>query len=607
MKRCVLLIALLLSNCLSFAQMFTIYRGGIALPPIYSSLGYAVSIAMSGDSIVFSPSTFSWGQAVAIISGKDLILQGTRTATDSTVFDNGHIQIENIGISTTTHITIRDITFTNGYGSIDQPDGGAITAEKNTELIVTGHSVFYGNIATGWVFGGRGHGGAIYSKGKVLITGNTIIASNTGSSGGGVYCTKDLTISGNAVIKNNTAYQTGGGIYVLGPCILKENVTIENNDATVAGGVYCHGNCLISDNVIIDSNNAGASGGGIYADRSNITISNGCMVAANNAGYCGGGIYMNYSNLDIKDSVVIGFNNCNIGAGIFDRQGNVFINGGQIIGNKAYDTSFLVTGAAINVETSTIPVNVTINNARIFNPAHNGSRQNEIYNGSVNVFSSDSTWWGESDTTGLIYNNAVTTFNLNSWVIANWSINGGLPIGTSTSFPVEALFTLNDGSTLLPGRFWMLYGNFSASDGTFSPTVAGMVAATNIVGTIYKAPIATSSIDMTGIIDADTFKSTEYVTGLDISQLANVQKQSYSIYPNPSSDGIINITQKVADARAVDIIVYNMQGSVVYRANRSFSGNTLSFHLGDIPAGLYLMQVTDGKRNAQRIKFTVNK
>ena len=106
-----------------------------------------------------------------------------------------------------------------------------------------------------------------------------------------------------------------------------------------------------------------------------------------------------------------------------------------------------------------------------------------------------------------------------------------------------------------------------------------------------------------GLVKTDTVLVYIYPVGID--ELPNVQAQSYTIYPNPSRDGAINITQKVANAKPVEIVVYSMQGSVVYKASRSFTNSSLSLHLEDIPAGLYLLQVTAEKGYAQRLRFVV--
>ncbi|MGC4058524.1 MAG: hypothetical protein QM743_10470 [Chitinophagaceae bacterium] len=82
-----------------------------------------------------------------------------------------------------------------------------------------------------------------------------------------------------------------------------------------------------------------------------------------------------------------------------------------------------ITGAA--------PPVVSVANARIFNPTQSFKRAGEVYNADGVVFNSDSTWWGASDTSGLIYNEGSAATTLSSWIVADWSINKGFPIGTA--------------------------------------------------------------------------------------------------------------------------------------------------------------------------------
>jgi len=136
--------------------------------------------------------------------------------------------------------------------------------------------------------------------------------------------------------------------------------------------------------------------------------------------------------------------------------------------------------------------------------------------------------------------------------------------------------------------------------GTLVDSSAGMWAKGTSLGIDTYVVVQT----ICGLVKTDTVLVYTFPVGID--ELLNVQAQSYTIYPNPSSDGLINITQKVADAKPVAIVVYSMQGSIVYKASKQFDGNTLTLKLNDLPTGLYLIQVVDQLGQSSRLRFTIS-
>ena len=107
-----------------------------------------------------------------------------------------------------------------------------------------------------------------------------------------------------------------------------------------------------------------------------------------------------------------------------------------------------------------------------------------------------------------------------------------------------------------------------------------------------------------GLVKTDTVLVYTFPVGVD--ELPDVQAQFYTIYPNPS-DGNINIAQKVADAKPVEIIVFNALGSIVYQTRSLFSANAMTLHLGENPSGLFLIQFTDQKGQSSKLTFTIQK
>lgn len=100
-------------------------------------------------------------------------------------------------------------------------NGGGICVQKDASLTMTGGAIAKNEAASaGGSIGAiakneaAGTGGGIWSAGKVTLSGDCIVESNTAlSSGGGVYLAGgSLTINGNASIANNEA-PYGGGLY----------------------------------------------------------------------------------------------------------------------------------------------------------------------------------------------------------------------------------------------------------------------------------------------------------------------------------------------------------------------------------------------------------
>ena len=74
-----------------------------------------------------------------------------------------------------------------------------------------------------------------------------------------------------------------------------------------------------------------------------------------------------------------------------------------------------------------------------------------------------------------------------------------------------------------------------------------------------------------------------------ISNLTN--QQGINVSPNPSTDGIFNIT---LNAKNTSLKVSNLLGELVYSESLATSSPNRTLNLGHLPAGIYLLQVADG-------------
>lgn len=568
------------------AQTVTIYRFGIALTPTYTSLKGAIANSMDNDSLVLSADTFRENN---VVIDKSLSLNGTISATVKTIIDPGITSDSSLILFinpdfpiSTTHLTIRDIDFTHGFAHNGfDSGGGALFAGQGTKVTIDGDCSFFNNTAadSSGVFEGSRNGGAIYSEGELKLRGKTKVFSNRAVNGAAIFA-ESLILEDNVHISRNIASNDGGGIYI-----------------------SSFGQIL--DSVIIDSNSA-INGGGAFVKDALFSVNSQTIIKANMAEIAGGGLYLKNTYFTMKDSAVIAENSTdsNFAAAIYSGGNNdLVISGGQITGN--YSTKSSVTGLGMALYNDSLTGTssiIRINNARIFNPRLDNSRQNEFYNAqAVSAFLSDSTWWGESDTSALIYNAPTTTVAFRSWIVCEWTLNGGLPIDTTSSFPLEAYFKLYTGAAIPSNMFWMLQGYFTSDSGSFTPSVATMSSG-NIVSSTYNVPSTTGGVYMNAVIDADSFKTSVFVKGTNIKKhLAH--QNSVIVYPNPATN-FITLQGLKPNTGAAQVRITNMLGKIVFTQNVQFTGLEILVPF-NLMSGNYLLTLVQNERLLCKEKIIV--
>ena len=229
-----------------------------------------------------------------------------------TIDGAGEARIFNI---TSTNVTLKNITFVNGYSS---EDGGAIFTDNSLNIF---DSKFINNSA-------KNSGGAIYFEdvGEIInceFYNNRIIDQS--GDGGAVYFSSQGTIS-DSIFNNNTADSWGGAAYFSGTGAINDckftnnsakyyggaisffkegkilNSNFKDNNAQNGGSLYIYGIGIV-DNCNFTDNNA-RTGGAIELWR-NGTITHSIFIS-NVAGYGGGALYLND---DVKISDCIFTNN----------------------------------------------------------------------------------------------------------------------------------------------------------------------------------------------------------------------------------------------------------------------------------------------------------
>lgn len=233
------------------AQTVTIYRGGTALSPSYSTVTAAVAASINGDSLVLSGHTFY---------EHDIKLKHNIKMTG---IPNGTtIDAQKLGrclqIPGGSKCWLKNIIFQNGYSNLD---GGAIKSEAAI-LELSGSCVVRWSYAKGfkmgknfYVGGGGISGGELVLRDKVLITEN-----KTGGDGGGFYSGKTYAFDSVIVSYNEAGRHGGGGIDLRSST---PGVSIIYNTAKeFGGGIMCYDSC----SALIAYNVAGKLGGGVYGD-----------------------------------------------------------------------------------------------------------------------------------------------------------------------------------------------------------------------------------------------------------------------------------------------------------------------------------------------------
>ena len=287
------------------------------------------------------------------------------------------------------------------------------------------------------------------NKAKIIIE-NSVFSNNIG--GGGVYINLhgDGSIEfSNCNIFDNTAQYSGGGVDIYfweDGSIGFSNCTIYNNTAQYSGGgvdFYSYGSGSIEfSNCIIYNNTAQSGGGGgvyisLYSTSGSLTTEFlNCIIYNNTAQYNGGGVYINL----FSESGNIIFINCTInynsaqyyGGGLCtyfyaERGSNEFSNC-TISKNTAYLASGLVLRSAQTKSTASFHfTNFLIHSNEIINnhDVYHNRYQSAVVLINVNNITFDKIEVINHNTTGLVGDNSLITFDKNNMFVNNSGIYGG--------------------------------------------------------------------------------------------------------------------------------------------------------------------------------------
>jgi len=253
------------------------------------TIGHAVSLASSGDSIVVAAATYKENLTL----GFSISVLGSGATT--TIIDGGaHGTVVTVS-NTNAKVSLANLTIRNGFAN----SGGGIS---NIGTLAISYSKLSGNVAYGLIAGGAG--GGIANSGTLTINSSTVTGNTSKGQdihtgrGGGIVNWGKLTMNQSTLSSNtsNSAGGGGGGIYNYGSAVII-NSTLSGNgtSGTSGGGIFNNpaGNLSISNSTL--ANNFAGSGGGIFGTAT-ATLQN-SIVANNSGGDCGGILSSNGYNL----------------------------------------------------------------------------------------------------------------------------------------------------------------------------------------------------------------------------------------------------------------------------------------------------------------------
>lgn len=383
--------------------------------------------------------------------------------------------------------------------------------------------------------------------------------------GGGIYLSgsgSELTLRGYSQVRNCHAERNGGGVYC-GMGLIKENVKFINNSADSAGGGLYGSINLITDSVEFVGNSA-TYGGALTV--SNTYIRGNTKFYNNYASRTGGALS---GNIKLVENAQI-INNL---AGL----------SGNAVGDWEFIGSTVGSGSVVE-----------LSKCYVYNPPPIGKKRSEI---ACHGFESSQTWFGDSDTTGLI-----ETFyppNIPNYVVADWSLNRGKALSSAdTLFAVQAGFRLNTGAPLSAGSCRWLEGRFRATGGGAFLDSISKINTTDTVQSMYRsfmAPPLNKNIDFLAWVDADTFRITRLVWGRDTTTtkdtttniaLEQLNQLKVLVYPIPPTSEL-HIADAPVGSKAQ---LYDIAGKLVL--SHSIISNDAVLTVQNLPSGQYTLRVT---------------
>lgn len=177
-------------------------------------------------------------------------------------------------------------------------DGGAIYSESEDDVEIIG-TQFISNEAWGAIIT-RCFGGAICTKGDVIVEDCDFSSNKAENYGGAIYSYKSVIVTDSSFTANSA--KEGGAIYVNGPRTVVDNSVFNRNSATSGhGGAIYATEWLHIGNSTLEGNTARGKGGATYSKY--IKFSNTVNFVRNSAHGHGGAVYTDRISDNVKDLI----------------------------------------------------------------------------------------------------------------------------------------------------------------------------------------------------------------------------------------------------------------------------------------------------------------
>jgi hypothetical protein len=223
------------------------------------SIGHAISLASSGDSISAAAAIYTENLTIGI----NLKLIGA--SASNTIMDGAARNTVVTIPSPSTTVNVSGFTVRNGLARI----GGGISnfgTLRINDCTISGNSTTNGNSA----------GGGIYNNGALTINRSTISGNSQQiiGVGGGIANFGILTINTSTISDNSGGDGGGGGIANSGTLAISSS-TISGNSATGSGGGI-QGTATLQDSIISNNTSGGNCSGTMTSNGYNLSSDGSC-------------------------------------------------------------------------------------------------------------------------------------------------------------------------------------------------------------------------------------------------------------------------------------------------------------------------------------------
>ena len=264
------------------------------------TIGHAISLASSGDSIVVAAATYA--ENLTISFSLNVIGSGPTTTIVDGGGHNTVVTVSNAGAS----VMLSNLTIRGGIAS----SAGGI---YNVGTLTINNSTVSGNQAYNSHF--TSYGGGVYNSGTMTINSTTISGNSafarSSAWGGAITNIGTVTINKSTLVGNTagcgfTGCMGGGGAIQNNGRLTINNSTLSGNSASAdyshaKGGAILNGSTLEINNSTLSSNTTSylGQGGGLY--NSGTTMISNSTLSGNTTRYLGqgSGIY-NYQGFIVK-------------------------------------------------------------------------------------------------------------------------------------------------------------------------------------------------------------------------------------------------------------------------------------------------------------------